>query len=49
MIDEDDGCVLEAMDPVFGRMNRIHIEAFVDKHKLGNREWAPNWKHGLPI
>jgi hypothetical protein len=35
MIDEDDGRVLETMDTVFGKMNRIHIGAFVE---LGNRE-----------
>ena len=43
MIDEDERRVLEAMDPVFGRMNRIHIEDFVDTRKLGNaREQAAN-------
>ena len=35
-------------DPVFGRMNRIHIEDFFDSQKLGNaRERVTNWKDGL--
>jgi mannose-6-phosphate isomerase class I len=35
-------------DPVFGRMNKIQIEDFLDASKLGSaREKAANWKRGL--
>jgi hypothetical protein len=35
-------------DPVFGRMNRIQIEDFFDKRRLGNaRDRVTNWEQGL--
>ena len=57
MIDEDDGRVSEAMDPMFGRMNKIHIEvcsASTIQRPLPIRAHSAiasrrNWKGRLPI